>query len=47
MTTEFYKILNRTFRYENPKALEPWFLYLRLLISALEKLPSTPCIVWR
>jgi hypothetical protein len=35
----FYRILNRTLRSENRQELRPWFLYLRLIIYALVKLP--------
>lgn len=39
----FYFILNSTLRSENRQKLRPWFLYLRLIIFALSKLPSIPC----
>ena len=39
----FYCILNNMLRSTSRQAqLPPWFLYLRLLITALSKLPSTP-----
>jgi Ran GTPase-activating protein (RanGAP) involved in mRNA processing and transport len=38
----FYFILNSTLRSENRQKLKPWFLYLRLIIYALSKLPSIP-----
>ena len=47
METSFYKILNQALRAKNPQALEPWFMFLKLFISALEKLPSLPITVWR
>ena len=47
MATSFYKILNQVLRAKNPQALEPWFMFLKLFISALEKLPSLPITVWR
>ena len=37
----FYFILNKTLRSENRQLLRPWFLYLRLFIHSLSKLPST------
>lgn len=37
----FYFILNKTLRSEDRQLLKPWFLYLRLFIHALSKLPST------
>jgi hypothetical protein len=43
----FYRLLNQTLRNENRKALKPWFLYLKLLLSALELLPSTSRTVFR
>jgi hypothetical protein len=39
----FYYILNATLRSEKRQELRPWFLYLRLVIYALAKLPSTLC----
>ncbi|CAF2772062.1 unnamed protein product [Rotaria sp. Silwood2] len=36
----FYFILNKTLRSENRQLLKPWFLYLRLFIHSLSKLPS-------
>lgn len=39
----FYSMLNKTLRSTNrDKLLPPWLLYLRLFITALAKLPSTP-----
>ncbi|CAF3690695.1 unnamed protein product, partial [Adineta steineri] len=37
----FYSILNSTLRTENRTKLKPWFLYLKLVLTALSKLPST------
>ena len=37
-----YYILNTTLRSQNRRELLPWFSYLRLLITALAKLPSLP-----
>lgn len=42
----FY-ILNKTLRSENRQQLKPWFLFLRLILSALSHLPATPLIVYR
>jgi len=36
-----YFILNSTLRSENRMKLKPWFLYLRLILSALSHLPSS------
>jgi hypothetical protein len=36
----FYIILNNTLQTANRQLLRPWFLYLRLIITALTKLPS-------
>jgi hypothetical protein len=47
MPKPFYENLNKTFRAENPHALKPWFAFLKLLITALSKLPSRPTTVWR
>ncbi|CAF4087112.1 unnamed protein product [Rotaria sordida] len=38
--SSFYFILNKTLRSQDRKELLPWFLYLRLFIFALSKLPS-------
>jgi hypothetical protein len=37
----FFFILNQTLRSQNREELLPWFLFLRLFIFALSKLPST------
>ena len=47
MATSFYKILNQVLQAKDPQALEPWFMFLKLFISALEKLPSLPITLWR
>jgi hypothetical protein len=47
MPTSFYSSLNQTLRAENRHALKPWFAFLKLFITALEKLPSTTETVWR
>ena len=40
MSTSVFTNLNKALRDENRDALKPWFPFLRLLILALEKLPS-------
>ncbi|CAF1362895.1 unnamed protein product [Adineta ricciae] len=45
--SSFYLILNRTLRSPNRDQLKPWFLYLRLIINALGKLPTTQQNVYR
>ena len=47
MSQPFYCILNKVLRAENPRALEPWLPFMKLFISALEKLPSQLTTVWR
>lgn len=42
-----YRVLNKTLRDEERGQLKPWFLYLRLFFTALDKLPSHSCRVWR
>ncbi|CAF1368256.1 unnamed protein product [Didymodactylos carnosus] len=42
-----YQMLNRTLRTEDRQNLKPWFSYLKLLFTALFKLPSKSQIVWR
>ncbi|CAF1279867.1 unnamed protein product [Adineta steineri] len=42
-----YFTLNTTLRTEDRKKLKPWFSYLKLILTALEKLPSTRCNVYR
>ncbi|CAF3303013.1 unnamed protein product [Rotaria sp. Silwood2] len=42
-----YSVLNRTLRLEDRRKLIPWFPYLKLVFTALFKLPSTRCTVWR
>jgi hypothetical protein len=41
--SSFYRILNTALRSANRQELRPWFLYLRLIIYALAKLPSLSC----
>jgi hypothetical protein len=47
MPTSFFSRLNDTLRAENRHALKPWFAFLKLFMTALEKLPSTKKVVWR
>ena len=42
-----YIALNKTLRSENRELLKDWFLYLKLIISALLKLPSLSCHLFR
>ncbi|CAF3775562.1 unnamed protein product [Rotaria sp. Silwood1] len=42
-----YTVLNRTLRLEDRRKLTPWFPYLKLVFTALFKLPSIRCTVWR
>ncbi|CAF4119597.1 unnamed protein product [Adineta steineri] len=42
-----YFVLNAALRTEDRQKLKPWFLYLKLILTALEKLPSTRCNVYR
>ncbi|CAF1552710.1 unnamed protein product [Rotaria sp. Silwood1] len=43
----FYVALNNTLRASVREQLKPWFSYLRLIINALQKLPSTHHVVYR
>ncbi|CAF3904202.1 unnamed protein product [Adineta steineri] len=47
MPSSFFSSLNNILRAENRHALKPWFAYLKLLMTALKKLPSTKTVVWR
>jgi hypothetical protein len=47
MGTSFFSCLNKTLRAENRGALKPWFAFLKLFITALEKLPSIKATIWR
>jgi hypothetical protein len=42
-----YSLLNETLREEDRQILAPWFSYLKLYLTALWKLPSVQCKVWR
>ncbi|CAF1339780.1 unnamed protein product [Adineta steineri] len=43
----FYYVLNKTLRTEDRKKLVPWFLYLKLVLTALSKLPPVQRTVFR
>ena len=43
----FYKVLNKNLRSEQRKHLKAWFSYLKLLFTALYKLPSVKKRLWR
>jgi len=43
----FFRSLNEALRNEDRNALKPWFSFLKLFITALEKLPSVKTTVWR
>jgi hypothetical protein len=47
MPTKFFETLNDALRIENRHQLKPWFAFLKLFITALEKLPSVSDIFWR
>ncbi|CAF3043452.1 unnamed protein product [Rotaria sp. Silwood2] len=42
-----YHLLNQSLCAENRDELQPWFLFLKLFLTALHKLPSQSGIVWR
>ncbi|CAF4598978.1 unnamed protein product, partial [Didymodactylos carnosus] len=42
-----YYVLNQTLRTENRELVKPWFAYLKLLLTALYRLPSVPRTIWR
>lgn len=42
-----YYILNDTLRSEDRNKLKPWFLYLKLVLTALSRLPSISLTVYR
>jgi len=47
MPVSFFSRLNTALRDENRRALKPWSAFLKLFITALEKLPSTEATIWR
>jgi hypothetical protein len=46
-TDSLYYILNSTLRSEDRQNLKPWFLYLKLILTALSRLPSISVTVYR
>ncbi|CAF3713037.1 unnamed protein product [Rotaria sp. Silwood1] len=42
-----YYVFNQTLRNENRQKVKPWFLFLRLILTALAQLPSTVSYVYR
>lgn len=42
-----YFVLNATLRDIDRDKLKPWFSYLKLILTALSRLPSTACTVYR
>ena len=42
-----YNVFNATLRSVDRERLKPWFLYLKLLFTALHRLPSTRLFVYR
>lgn len=47
MPKSFFSHLNKTLRDKDRHALKPWFAFLKLMMHALEKLPSIEIDVWR
>jgi hypothetical protein len=43
----FYIVFNKVLRAEDRNKLKPWFLYLKLLVTSLSKLPSNHRTVYR
>jgi hypothetical protein len=43
----FYSILNKVLREEDRKLVIPWFPFLKLFDTALEKLPAVQDCIWR
>ena len=42
-----YTVFNQHLRSQERKSLTPWFLYLKLFLTALYKLPSFKGVIWR
>ncbi|CAF1035996.1 unnamed protein product [Adineta ricciae] len=42
-----YRVLNKALRSENRDHIKPWLPYLKLFMTALNKLPSYQGVVWR
>jgi hypothetical protein len=47
MPIPFFSKLNDNLRAKDRNALKPWFAFMKLLITALEKLPSLVSTIWR
>jgi hypothetical protein len=47
MPKGFFSLLNEALRAEDRHALQPWFAFLKLFITALLRLPSNKKTVWR
>lgn len=47
MSIPFFSKLNEALRAKDRHALKPWFAFLNLFLTALNKLPSLPITVWR
>ncbi|CAF3813281.1 unnamed protein product, partial [Rotaria sp. Silwood1] len=45
--SSLYAKLNRILRAPERRLLKPWFRYLKLFLTALYKLPSVDCQLWR
>jgi hypothetical protein len=45
--TSLYVVLNTTLRSSDRQKLKPWFLYLKLLLTALSRLPSQHRFIYR
>lgn len=46
-TKSFFWKLNEALRHQNPSALNRWYPYLKLFLTALHKLPPCSATVWR
>lgn len=46
-TDNLYYVLNNALRSEERRGLVPFFSYLKLILTALWKLPSEKCVAWR
>ena len=42
-----YRVLNNTLRSKDRKKLVPWFLYLKLILTAFDRLPIKPPVSYR
>lgn len=45
--SSLYRTINQALRTEDRRLIKPWFSYLKLVLTALRKLPSFEGIVWR